>query len=176
MYEGREQHIALNYLIQIGQVEQLPSLFSRIHIPRAVHEELRVSDAPPAVRCWAATPPGWLYVQTPSANVLRVPAALHAGETEAILLAQEIGADVLLIDELDGRAAARAHGLTVIGTLGVLELADSSVNFVVRPWVKTADYWDVFFATQESIKKRFDSEGISIPFPQQDVHIYKADG
>lgn len=60
-------------------------------------------------------------------------------------------------------------------TVGVLELADSSVNFVVRPWVKTADYWDVFFATQESIKKRFDSEGICIPFPQQDVHIHRAD-
>jgi small conductance mechanosensitive channel len=60
-------------------------------------------------------------------------------------------------------------------TIGVLELGDSSVNFVVRPWVKTADYWDVFFATQETIKKRFDAEGICIPFPQQDVHLYKAD-
>ena len=60
-------------------------------------------------------------------------------------------------------------------TIGVLELADSSVNFAVRPWVKTADYWNVFFATQESIKKRFDAEGISIPFPQQDVHLYKSE-
>ena len=57
----------------------------------------------------------------------------------------------------------------------VLELADSSVNLAVRPWVKTADYWDVFFATQESIKKRFDAEGITIPFPQQDVHLHKAE-
>jgi len=54
----------------------------------------------------------------------------------------------------------------------VLELADSSVNFGVRPWVKTADYWDVFFSLQEQIKKRFDSEGITIPFPQQDVHLH----
>ena len=59
-------------------------------------------------------------------------------------------------------------------TIGVLELAGSSVNFAVRPWVKTEDYWAVFFATQEKIKKRFDAEGISIPFPQQDVHIHKA--
>lgn len=59
-------------------------------------------------------------------------------------------------------------------TIGVLELADSSVNFAVRPWVKTADYWDVFFATQEKIKKRFDAEGIAIPFPQQDVHLHQA--
>jgi small conductance mechanosensitive channel len=60
-------------------------------------------------------------------------------------------------------------------TIGVLELADSSVNFAVRPWVKTADYWDVFFATQENIKKQFDAEGICIPFPQQDVHLHKVD-
>jgi small conductance mechanosensitive channel len=60
-------------------------------------------------------------------------------------------------------------------TIGVLELADSSVNFAVRPWVKTPDYWNVFFATQESIKKRFDAEGISIPFPQQDVHLHKGE-
>ncbi|HLV33185.1 MAG TPA: hypothetical protein VKY57_16580 [Chitinispirillaceae bacterium] len=56
-------------------------------------------------------------------------------------------------------------------TIAVLELAESSVNFVVRPWVKTSDYWDVYFATQENIKKRFDEEGITIPFPQQDLHI-----
>lgn len=55
--------------------------------------------------------------------------------------------------------------------IGVVELADSSVNFVVRPWVKTADYWPVFFDTQEKIKTRFDSEGITIPFPQQDIHM-----
>lgn len=58
-------------------------------------------------------------------------------------------------------------------TVAVLELADSSVNFVVRPWVKTEDYWAVLFATQKKIKQRFDAEGISIPFPQQDVHIIK---
>ncbi len=59
--------------------------------------------------------------------------------------------------------------------VGVSELGDNSVNFTVRPWVKTGDYWNVFFDLQENIKKRFDKEGISIPFPQRDVHLYKVD-
>ena len=59
-------------------------------------------------------------------------------------------------------------------TIAVSELADSSVNFVVRPWVRTADYWAVLFDLTETIKKRFDAEGISIPFPQRDVHLYQA--
>lgn len=57
--------------------------------------------------------------------------------------------------------------------IALMELGDSSLNFVVRPWVKTADYWPVHFALQEGIKKSFDAEGISIPFPQRDVHLYK---
>ncbi len=58
--------------------------------------------------------------------------------------------------------------------IAVSELADSSVNFAVRPWVKTADYWSVYFDLTEAIKKRFDKEGISFPFPQQDVHLHRA--
>lgn len=57
--------------------------------------------------------------------------------------------------------------------VAVSELADSSVNIAVRPWVKTADYMSVKFGLTEAIKKRFDKEGISFPFPQQDVHIIK---
>jgi small conductance mechanosensitive channel len=57
-------------------------------------------------------------------------------------------------------------------TIAVSALADSSVNFVVRPWVNTSDYWGVMFDMTEAIKKRFDKEGISFPFPQQDVHLY----
>jgi len=58
-------------------------------------------------------------------------------------------------------------------TIAVSALAESSVDFVVRPWVKTADYWNVRFDLTEAIKKRFDKEGISFPFPQRDVHVYK---
>ena len=58
-------------------------------------------------------------------------------------------------------------------TVAVAELADSSVNFVVRPWVKTVDYWDVKFELTEKIKIALDEAGISIPFPQQDVHMHQ---
>jgi small conductance mechanosensitive channel len=58
-------------------------------------------------------------------------------------------------------------------TIGLVELGDSSVNFAVRPWVKTEDYWGVYFDVNEAMKKRFDAEGISIPFPQRDVHMYQ---
>ncbi|MFO7764824.1 MAG: mechanosensitive ion channel [Pelovirga sp.] len=56
-------------------------------------------------------------------------------------------------------------------TIGVLELGDSSVDFAVRPWVNSGDYWPLLFELQEVIKVRFDQEGISIPFPQRDLHI-----
>lgn len=58
--------------------------------------------------------------------------------------------------------------------IAVSALADSSVNFVVRPWARTDDFWGVKFDLTEAIKRRFDQEGISFPFPQQDVHLYKA--
>ncbi|MGR5119877.1 small-conductance mechanosensitive channel MscS [Vibrio astriarenae] len=60
-------------------------------------------------------------------------------------------------------------------TIGVLALADSSVNFVVRPWCKTEDYWNVFFDSQQAIKEALDAAGIEIPFPQMDVHLNKVE-
>jgi small conductance mechanosensitive channel len=56
----------------------------------------------------------------------------------------------------------------------VVELADSSVNFAVRPWVNAADYWDVYFDLHEKIKTTFDRNGVTIPFPQRDVHLHQA--
>lgn len=58
--------------------------------------------------------------------------------------------------------------------IAVSELADSSVNFIVRPWVNSSDYWPVKFDTTEKIKLKFDELGISIPYPQMDVHLEKA--
>jgi small conductance mechanosensitive channel len=60
-------------------------------------------------------------------------------------------------------------------TVEVVEMADSSVNLVVRPWCKTADYWDVFFSVNRAIKEALDEAGIEIPFPQRDLHHYGLD-
>ncbi len=56
-------------------------------------------------------------------------------------------------------------------TIGVLALADSSVNFAVRPWAESSHYWDVYFSLHENIKTALDEAGIEIPFPQRDVHL-----
>jgi small conductance mechanosensitive channel len=57
--------------------------------------------------------------------------------------------------------------------IALMELGDSSVNFVVRPWVKIQDYWGGYFDTMEKVKKAFDAKGITIPYPQRDVHVYQ---
>lgn len=83
-------------------------------------------------------------------------------------------------DDIDkARAAIQAALAEVSGILEtpapdilVSEMADSSVNFKVRPWCNPVDYWSVYFGVTEAIKKRFDADGISIPFPQRDVHLY----
>jgi small conductance mechanosensitive channel len=58
-------------------------------------------------------------------------------------------------------------------TIAVSALGDSSVNFTVRPWGKASDYWGIYCDTLEAVKKRFDAEGVSIPYPQRDVHVYE---
>jgi small conductance mechanosensitive channel len=58
-------------------------------------------------------------------------------------------------------------------TVAVKELGDSSVNLVVRPWVNADDYWTVWFDVTQSIKEEFDKQGVSIPFPQRDVHLFQ---
>jgi len=60
-------------------------------------------------------------------------------------------------------------------TIALNELADSSVNFIVRPWVNSSDYWGVYNDVTEQVKRRFDAAGLNIPFPQQDVHLYQHD-
>lgn len=111
----------LNYLVQCEAIQVLPQLYGQVVIPQAVFDELSDPGAPDAVRKWIEAPPSWISVQSP--QTIEQGLALGRGEVEAICLAQEIHADEILLDERRARTAAIERGLTVTGTLGVLEAA-----------------------------------------------------
>lgn len=111
----------LHYLILIGSVDVLPALFGDVLIPGTVRDELSHPSAPSEVRQYLAAPPPWLRVRDPAR--LEVIPQIDPGEIAAISLARELGADLLLVDDLDGREAARERGIGIVGTLGVLESA-----------------------------------------------------
>ena len=95
----------------------------------------------------------------------RVDMTFGIGYGDDIAKAQSILEDVLGSHELVLKDPAPVIRLS--------ELADSSVNFVVRPWCKTSDYWTVKWDVTRKVKERFDAEGVSIPFPQRDVHLHQ---
>jgi len=112
----------LNYLVLIDNVSVLPVLFGVVVVPSAVFRELQHAETPEKVRAWVSSHPSWLKVKT-STQADRI-AGLGEGETEAIALAQELNADLLLIDERKGTRAANAAGLKTAGTLAILDEAD----------------------------------------------------
>jgi small conductance mechanosensitive channel len=81
-------------------------------------------------------------------------------ETAQRVIEQIVAAHPLILEE--PKPNIRVH-----------ELADSSVNFICRPWTKTEHYWDVYWDLTRQVKEGFDAAGVSIPFPQRDVHLYK---
>jgi predicted nucleic acid-binding protein len=108
-------------LVQMSQLDILPSIFEEVLIPPAVLIELQAPNRPDYIRDMANSLPPWLIVRAPS-NIQMIQ-GLHPGETAAICLAQEIKSDFLLIDELKCRKQAIKRNLSIIGTIGVLELA-----------------------------------------------------
>jgi predicted nucleic acid-binding protein len=115
----------LNYLVLIDAITLLPKLFDKIIIPPPVRDELLRKGTPEAVRAWIAQAPAWLEVRPLFRHINEDAraAGLDEGERAAIALASAIGADLVLMDDRDGVALARAAGLAVTGTLGVLDLA-----------------------------------------------------
>ena len=109
----------LNYLLLIGQVDVLPSLFSRVVIPGAVAAELACDRAPQIVRRWVENPPTWLDIQPDPADDGTL-STLDYGERSAIALALLIQATQILMDDFDGRIEAERRNLKVTGTLGIL--------------------------------------------------------
>lgn len=108
----------LNYLVLCRVIDVLPRLYGVVFVPRAVLAELRHPAAPRAVRSWLDSAPDWLVVRDPVTT--QAPFQLDLGETSAILLAEELHADRILIDERPGYHVARLRGLTAVGTLAVL--------------------------------------------------------
>jgi predicted nucleic acid-binding protein len=113
----------INYLVLTGKQDILQLLFGQVIVPEAVMRELQAAAAPPQVGLWLRNRPDWIetrQVATPSDTSL---SNLDEGEREAIQLAEELKADLLMIDERAGRDEALKRGLPVIGTLAVLESA-----------------------------------------------------
>jgi predicted nucleic acid-binding protein len=110
----------LNYLIRLGHPEILREIYGRVLVPRAVLIEMKHPEAPPDVRAWASMPPSWLEEIEVTQLDESLSLELGRGEREAISLAIEVRADLLLIDERAGRQAAEARHIAVAGTLAVL--------------------------------------------------------
>jgi predicted nucleic acid-binding protein len=113
----------LSYLVQIGAEPVLPVLFEQVYIPQAVFAELTHPGAPGTVRSWVATLPGWLTVTPVAFEPVQTMTRVGLGEYQAIHLAQQLAADALLTDDRDATVLGRTRGLTVFGTLGILDRA-----------------------------------------------------
>jgi predicted nucleic acid-binding protein len=112
----------LNYLLLIGEAGILHELFNQVYVPPEVMRELQHPRTPDVVRQWARVPPPWVVVKAP-AVIDPVTASLDRGEAEAISLAKELKASIVLMDERKGRMVAQREKLTVVRTLALLEVA-----------------------------------------------------
>lgn len=127
------------------------------------------------------TTPDNKMVVVPNGSVIGSPItnySRHATRRIDLMIGVSYGADLQKTKELLTQICeADERILKEPGVqVGVHTLADSSVNFVVRPWVSTAEYWNVYFDLMQAIKEGLDKEGIEIPFPQMDVHMNKVEG
>jgi len=110
----------LCYLVLIGEIDLLPKLFLHVAVPRAVITELLDEGAPEPVRTWASNLPAWVGVKENPLSTTAGLERLQAGEQAAILLAESMTADIILLDEKAARRVAANRGLRVTGLLGVL--------------------------------------------------------
>lgn len=138
----------INYLILIGEIEILTKMYGRVVIPRAVREELLRPSTPEMVRNWTSHLPDWLEVHTP----VNVPdaslAMLDPGERDAIMLARELKANQLIVDDRQGRHEAEKRGIPVIGTLGVIREAATLGLLDLRNAVKRLEGTSFHIAPQ----------------------------
>jgi len=129
-------------LVNIGQIGVLPALFGNVTNPPQVAEELARPNRPQVVRDFIANKPSWLKVEAPA--VIEPIPLLQSGEAAAISLAIQLKADLLLIDDLQGRKAATQRHIRLTGTIGVLELAADRKFLDLKDAfdrVKVTDFW-----------------------------------
>lgn len=119
----------LNYLIRLGRSDILQEIYGRVLVPHAVLIEMQHAEAPSEVRAWASAPPVWLEERQVQQIDESLDTELGTGECEAISLALEVEADILLIDERAGRQEAQARHIEVAGTLAVLLQASMRGHF-----------------------------------------------
>ena len=144
----------INNLVLLGHIEILPKIYGEVLIPQAVHDELQYKDAPAEVRAWLSVPPAWLRI---SNITYQSDPRLDRGEQDAILLAELVKADRLIIDDLAGRREAATRKRPVIGTLGVLAEA-ARRNLLDLPKALAALQATNFHAAPELIRVLLASE------------------
>jgi len=148
----------------VGDLVDVAGTFGKVDAMTIVSTTLRKPDNQKVVvpnnMIW-----GDIITNITGTSKRRVDLVFGIGYTDDIAKAQKILEEILTSHESilkDPEPVVKVH-----------ELADSSVNFVVRPWVETDNYWDVYWDITRAVKERFDAEGVSIPFPQRDVHVHQ---
>jgi small conductance mechanosensitive channel len=150
----------------VGDLVDVAGTFGKVDAMTIVSTTLRKPDNQKVVvpnnMIW-----GDIITNITGTSKRRVDLVFGIGYSDDIAKAQKIMEDILVNHDSvlkDPEPVVKVH-----------ELADSSVNFVVRPWVETDNYWDVYWDITRTVKERFDAEGVSIPFPQRDVHMHQVD-
>jgi len=148
----------------VGDVVDVSGVFGKVNKMSLVSTTILTFDnqtlVVPNKKIW-----GDVIKNVTAQNLRRVDMTFGISYSDDIPQAERIFAEILKEhDQILDEPAPMIH---------LHELGDSSVNFIVRPWVKVDDYWDVYWFVMREVKMRFDAEGVSIPFPQRDVHIYE---
>lgn len=125
---------AICYLVLIEAIELLPQLYNQIFIPSIVQQELSNTRSPVIVQNWINNPPEWLIIQTVDISIEPDLEGIDVGEKAAIILAKNLGADLIILDDALGRKVAQNRGLRVTGLMGVLDEA-AKQNLIDLPLI-----------------------------------------
>lgn len=147
----------LNYLILIDRASILNALFEIVVIPQAVLDEMTATKTPQVVRQWILQRPSWIAVRTVSQAKNIGMEQIEAGEREAILLAEDLKADLVLLDDLRARQIAKTRGLNIVGTLGILGAASRRGLIDLQTTIEALEETN-FRVSEKLIAQLFDPE------------------